>query len=453
MRAQHLAALTYNVVAGGRISDAAEVYPQARAATQLAADPAATFTLTFAKGCLQYVDGALGEALETFDDALRNARGANQNALERVVVWWRCEALAALGRHDEAFAIVASSIAAAQRERQAWALHLFETWRGRHLLQTGNIADAAASLGEQLDPSTDARVEYPPDAAGLVALGKIALHTGDERQIRQTGAAAQLMLKQSAPGVQRHGVWLLALQALAGGDAQAARRQLCGLGDDQRTRILPVFPMDISDEVQLVRIAIAAGDPELADSATAAAARRASQNPGTRGLAAIAAHTRGVHTGSIEYLAAAVDLLEGEQRPLAFAAAAEDLGQAQIQAGETQPGIKMLDRALVTFTQVGATADASRVRSQLRDRGIRRRIAAKQPTNSWGGMTDSELRVARLVAEGMTNREVAERLFVSPHTINGHLRQVFAKVGVNSRVELARRALDMNFHAPEDARA
>jgi DNA-binding CsgD family transcriptional regulator len=453
VRAQHLAALTYNLVAGGRVQDASQVYPEARDATRLAADPAATFTLTFAEGCLQYVDGALGGALETFDDALRNARGANQNALERVVVWWRCEALAALGRHDEAFAIVASAIAAAQRAHQAWALHLFETWRGRHLLQTGNIADAAASLGEQLDPSVEARVEYPPDAAGLVALGKIALHTRDERQIRQTGAAAQMMLKQSAPGVQRHGVWLLALQALAGGDAQAARRQLCALGENQRTRILPVFPMDISDEVQLVRIAIAADDPELADSATAAAARRAAQNPGTRGLAAIAAHTRGVRTGDIEHLAEAVDLLEGEQRPLAFAAAAEDLGQAHIQAGETQPGITMLDRALVTFTSVGATADASRVRSQLRDRGIRRRIAAKQPTNSWAGMTDSELRVARLVAEGMTNREVAERLFVSPHTINGHLRQVFAKVGVNSRVELARRALDMNFHAPEDAGA
>jgi DNA-binding CsgD family transcriptional regulator len=160
-----------------------------------------------------------------------------------------------------------------------------------------------------------------------------------------------------------------------------------------------------------------------------------------------------VQTGGIEHLAEAVDLLEGEQRPLAFAAAAKDLGRAHIQAGETQPGIKVLDRALVTFTQVGATADANRVRSQLRDRGIRRRIAVKQPTNSWGGMTDSELRVARLVAEGMTNREVAERLFVSPHTINGHLRQVFAKVGVNSRVELARRALDMNFQAPEDTAA
>jgi DNA-binding CsgD family transcriptional regulator/tetratricopeptide (TPR) repeat protein len=453
VRAQHLSALTYNLVAGGRVHDASELHEEARSATRLAHDAAATFTLTFATGCLQYVGGDLGRALETFDDALRTARGASQNALERVVVWWRCEALAALGRHDEAFAVATSAIAAAQRERQAWALHLFETWRGRHFLQIGNLGDAAASLGEEFDPTTDARVEYPPDAAGLVALGKIALHTGDTRQIRQTNAAAQMMLKQSTPGVQRHGVWLLVLQAFAAGDSRAAWRQLCVLGEDERTAILPVFPMDISDEAHLVRIAVAVEDHELAESATAAAERRAAQNPGTRALAAIAAHTRGLYTGSVERLAAAVDLLEGEQRPLALAAAAEDLGRAQIQADETQNGITSLDRALVTFVQVGATADASRVRSQLRERGIRRRVAVKQPTNSWGGMTDSELRVARLVAEGLTNREVAERLFVSPHTINGHLRQVFAKVGVNSRVELARRALDINFQQTDDAGA
>jgi DNA-binding CsgD family transcriptional regulator len=58
----------------------------------------------------------------------------------------------------------------------------------------------------------------------------------------------------------------------------------------------------------------------------------------------------------------------------------------------------------------------------------------------WAAMTDSELAVARLVSQGLTNREVAERLFVSQHTVNGHLRRVFAKLDVNSRVELTRLA-------------
>ena len=55
-------------------------------------------------------------------------------------------------------------------------------------------------------------------------------------------------------------------------------------------------------------------------------------------------------------------------------------------------------------------------------------------------MTDAELGVARLVAQGYTNREVAERLFVSRHTVSGHLRSVFRKLEVNSRVELTRLA-------------
>lgn len=57
-------------------------------------------------------------------------------------------------------------------------------------------------------------------------------------------------------------------------------------------------------------------------------------------------------------------------------------------------------------------------------------------------MTTAELAVTRLVVEGLTNREVADRLFVSPHTVNSHLRHVFSKLGINSRVELARRARD-----------
>jgi DNA-binding CsgD family transcriptional regulator len=57
-------------------------------------------------------------------------------------------------------------------------------------------------------------------------------------------------------------------------------------------------------------------------------------------------------------------------------------------------------------------------------------------------MTKSELAVADLVASGLTNREVADRLFVSPHTVNTHLRHVFAKLEVTSRVDLTRLATE-----------
>jgi DNA-binding CsgD family transcriptional regulator len=56
-------------------------------------------------------------------------------------------------------------------------------------------------------------------------------------------------------------------------------------------------------------------------------------------------------------------------------------------------------------------------------------------------LTDAERRVTDLVAEGLSNPKVAERLFLSRHTVDFHLRQVFRKLNVGSRVELARLVL------------
>jgi DNA-binding CsgD family transcriptional regulator len=104
-----------------------------------------------------------------------------------------------------------------------------------------------------------------------------------------------------------------------------------------------------------------------------------------------------------------------------------------------EAAIEALDGALVLYAEAGATWDAGRVRSRLRDHGIRRRLVARgRPENGWAAMTDSELAVARLVAQGLTNREVAEQLFVSPHTVSSHLRSVFAKLDINSRLALTR---------------
>jgi DNA-binding CsgD family transcriptional regulator len=203
-----------------------------------------------------------------------------------------------------------------------------------------------------------------------------------------------------------------------------------------------------------VRIALAVGDRKLAESAVADANRRAELSPGVPSLSATAAHARGLLNDDAEALTHAVTLFARSARSLALASAAEDLGLAQQRQETAASGIDALTQALVLFARAGATQDAARLRSRLRALGIRRRVATtEKPATGWAAMTTSELSVARLVADGLTNREIADRLFVSPHTVNTHLRHVFAKLDVNSRVDLTRLATERTGElAPEIAR-
>jgi DNA-binding CsgD family transcriptional regulator len=194
--------------------------------------------------------------------------------------------------------------------------------------------------------------------------------------------------------------------------------------------------------VLLARIALATRDDELVEFALANSRRRAELNPGVASIAAAAAHVRGLLQPSHADLRGAVELFGRTPRRLELAAALEDLG-AELIATDRNDAVDVLSRALALYTELGATWDARRVRSGLRELGVRRRLVAAEPeTDGWAALTTSELTVAQLVAEGMTNREVAERLFVSPHTVSSHLRHVFSKLGINSRVELARLARD-----------
>jgi DNA-binding CsgD family transcriptional regulator len=82
------------------------------------------------------------------------------------------------------------------------------------------------------------------------------------------------------------------------------------------------------------------------------------------------------------------------------------------------------------------------VARRLRDHGVRRPSASPQrPATGWDSLTESELRVVRVVGAGATNREAADELFLSPHTVSSHLRHAFVKLEIRSRVELARLAV------------
>jgi DNA-binding CsgD family transcriptional regulator len=280
------------------------------------------------------------------------------------------------------------------------------------------------------------------DAAGIVALGRLAIHTGDTRQVRRLSDIAQVMLEHGTPAVRRHAGWLLAIFAIANDNAEAARRWLRATANPDGRAILPRFPIDIADDVLLARIARATQDDELAQLALSNSKRRTALNPGIHSIAATAAHVRGLLERNQADLREAVALFERVPRRLELATAREDLG-VDLTTTDRDAAIDVLGRTLALYTDVGATWDARRVRSRLRELGVRRRLVTAEPeTSGWAALTTSELTVARLVAEGLTNREVAERLFVSPHTVNSHLRHVFSKLRINSRVELARLAHD-----------
>jgi DNA-binding CsgD family transcriptional regulator len=132
---------------------------------------------------------------------------------------------------------------------------------------------------------------------------------------------------------------------------------------------------------------------------------------------------------------------------MAAASAAEDAGVLLARRDPSPQGQdaarEAFERAIAAYKRVGAVGDTDRMRARLRALGIRPRhwSRAERPPTGWSSLTDTELRVARIVSEGATNAEAANRLFLSRHTVGFHLRHIFLKLGIRSRVELTRLTL------------
>jgi DNA-binding CsgD family transcriptional regulator len=458
--------LFHNLISAGRLDEARRVLPDARTAIDDVDLPCGYFVGDLAESCLSYADGSFAVALDLVAKAGRNGEiCALDTSLSPqhirimqgrrfLTTQWLCDVLTNLDRFDEALRISQQSILTAQREHQAWALNIFETGRGRQLLQMGRLADAAAALGGRFSQGKAEEVVDFLDAAGVVALGKVGIHTGERTLTRQAAEIARMMLDRGARSVQSHAVWFFALQAMADGDPQRSYEWLLELGRDEVRSLLPRLPMDIDDDVHLARIAVAAGDNELADHAAGAAAERSERNPGLAALEAVAMHAKGFVRRSESDLSRAVELYEAGPRPLALASALEDLGVCLVERGAMQDAVDAFSRALDIYAEAGATWDVGRTRGRLRSLGVRRRVGSlRRPERGWASLTDSEIAVAQLVAEGLTNRDVAERLFISPHTVSGHLRNIFMKLNVKSRVELARVVSGQSGQSSETDRA
>jgi DNA-binding CsgD family transcriptional regulator len=123
----------------------------------------------------------------------------------------------------------------------------------------------------------------------------------------------------------------------------------------------------------------------------------------------------------------------------AFHARALDLHGRSLLDGDRTEAVETLKRAAAAFEACGAIWRRDRVRATLLGLGGRGRRAATAGLGL-SALSPREREVARLAADGRTAREIAERLFISERTVETHLANVYAKLGLHSKVELVRRA-------------
>jgi DNA-binding CsgD family transcriptional regulator len=158
---------------------------------------------------------------------------------------------------------------------------------------------------------------------------------------------------------------------------------------------------------------------------------RAFGAPRALGVALVAA---GLAAGDERLLREAVTVLERADARVELARALYELGAHMRRAGRRADARTLLGRALDLAHRAGAGALAARADTELRASGAKpRRIAL----SGLEALTASERRVAELAAEGLTNRQIAQALFVTMRTVEGHLTRVFGKLELRSRDELA----------------
>ncbi|MGZ4172627.1 MAG: helix-turn-helix transcriptional regulator [Solirubrobacteraceae bacterium] len=181
---------------------------------------------------------------------------------------------------------------------------------------------------------------------------------------------------------------------------------------------------------------------EAGKRADAGSTRRAIAERECRQAAAVGAPRRrgralssaGVVSGDVARLREAVALTEFSGARLAHAGALTDLGTVLRGHGDREAARLALSASLDIAQRSGAVALASRARRELIASGARpRREALSGPD----ALTPAESRAVRMAAAGMTNREIAERLFLSAKTVEKHLSQAYLKLGVDGRRGLA----------------
>ncbi|WP_196773096.1 helix-turn-helix transcriptional regulator, partial [Mycobacterium asiaticum] len=262
----------------------------------------------------------------------------------------------------------------------------------------------------------------------------VAARTDDRTLLVETMTEASDAYFNGSPSVRRGAACALGLAAWQRDDVHEAVRWL---SSDISLLVTPVLPTVLDELTLVARVASAAGDAGLRARLLNAVDMLERERSAVTLFATVAQQIRGILERDAQALVSAAELLRSSQRPLLYASAAEDAGAELARAQRNAEAIDLLNAAFEAFVECEAVADARRVSRALRQLGVERRILTQPRVKTgWDSLTDSELTVVQLIAEGATNRSVAQQLHISPHTVKTHVHNAFVKLGITSRAQL-----------------
>jgi DNA-binding CsgD family transcriptional regulator len=442
-RARHLAWLAYNLAMHDQRGERRAAANEAAAAAASTGDREATILADVTLALLDCADGYAGRAVCRLAEICGLARASGVTAAHDLAANQYAILLAVVGRLDDAAAQVADGTAQARRAGNVMALAVWVTFDGVVQLTAGRLS-AARAAAESLPPP-QRTVVTELDMIRTVILAEVAARTEDRTLLQQMVNDARGAYSTGSSAVRRGAAHVLALAAWQRGDVHDAMRWL---GGDITLFESPIWPQVLDRVIFSARVASAAGDAGLRARVLQATDLLERERPAIPLFTGVAGYARGILERDAQALLAAADLLYSSSRPLLYAAAAEDAGAELARTDHPDKAVHQLNAAFDTYLHHEAVADARRVGRELRRLGVQRRIVSQPRTKTgWDSLTDSELTVVNLIAQGATNRSAAQRLHVSPHTVRAHLRNAFVKLGVSSRTELSKRVRGADHHA------
>ena len=381
--------------------------------------------------------GHLAQALELAEEAVRLADASPGRLGHRFPVGvTRGRLLITLDRLPEARSALSAGVRVSEELGVRWALATHQVYLAYERFAAGQWDDAVAELEASIKVA-----EEVGDAYSLVyahgLLSRISVHRNDLHRAREAADAADRYRAGWGPGHSMSWVaWPRALICEAEGERGQALSTMAGLWDwcagSGLVLELPAIGAD------LVRLALAAGEAARARQVADAVAEVAERND-LAWMTGEALRCRGLADDDPEALQASVAAHGRGSRPFRQAMAYEDAGSCLARHGQAERARPLLDRAAGSYERLGAARALARAEAALREAGGRRgrRGSRGRPQSGWDSLTPTEHAVAGLVAEGLSNPQIGERLYISSRTVQTHLAHMFAKLDISARAQLA----------------